>query len=352
MTKDNDPEESEPSPQSKGGKSRAEKLSPEKLSEIARHAANARWANSGMLRATHDGDLKLETTSVKAAVLPNGKRLITQGTLLVAIGRSRTPKAGTGGLATVDGLPFFLQAEQLKPFISEELRLSTTPIFFRLKDGQRAVGYDANLLPMICEVYLKLRDACLAATGNVPKKYAHIIQACDVLMRGLARVGIIALVDEATGYQKERAQRALAEILEQFIAKELQPWTRTFPLDFYEEIFRLRGWKFDPASVKRPAVIGHYTNDIVYKRLAPGVLKELRDKNPVVDGRRKHKHFQWLTGTIGHPKLEGHIEAVKALMRASDSWDQFKKMLSRSYPIIETTDLGFEIEVRDKSTDA
>ena len=88
-------------------------------------------------------------------------------------------------------------------------------------------------------------------------------------------IGIIGLVDEATGYQGIRAKRALATILEEFIAEELQPWTKTFPYEFYEEIFRLKGWP-GPDGVKRPSVIGHYTNDIVYARLAPGVLDELK----------------------------------------------------------------------------
>jgi len=170
----------------------------------------------------------------------------------------------------------------------------------------------------------------------------------EILIRGLAEVGIIALVDEATGYQKDRAKAALAEILEKFVAKELQGWTRTFPIEFYENIFRLQNWPFNPKSVRRPSVIGHYTNNIVYKRLAPGVLKELRQKNPIVDGRRKHKLFQWLTGDVGHPKLKSHIDGVLALMRVSDTWEEFKKLVKKAYPIIETTELGMEIELKEK----
>src|SRR6266446_6325971 len=110
--------------QSLGGIARAKKLSAEKRSEIGRAGAEARWMTEGLPRASHDGDLDLAGRIIKAAVLPNGQRLLTQGTLLMAIGRSRTPKAGTGGYTTVDDLPFFLQAEQLKPFISDELRVS------------------------------------------------------------------------------------------------------------------------------------------------------------------------------------------------------------------------------------
>ena len=123
------PEPKPKSIQSKGGDARAEKLSAEERKAIA-CAAAARWAADGMLRASHDGDIDLAGSVIKGAVLPDGKRLLTQGTFLLALGRSRTPKAGTGGYSTVDGLPFFLQAEQLRPFISDDLRASATRYFF------------------------------------------------------------------------------------------------------------------------------------------------------------------------------------------------------------------------------
>ena len=88
-------------------------------------------------------------------------------------------------------------------------------------------------------------------------------------MRGLATVGVIALVDEATGYQRIRVERALATILEKFIAKDLQPWTKTFPYEFYERIFKLKGWPM-PDGAKRPSVIGKYTNDYVYRHHSSG----------------------------------------------------------------------------------
>jgi hypothetical protein len=127
---------SKDSKQSKGGQERAKSLTPEQRTSIARQAAQARWDGDTM-RATHEGVVKIGDMELFAAVLPNGKRLLSQGTFLRTIGRSRTPKAGTGGLTTVDRLPFFLQAEALKPFISEQLMVSTTPIIFRLKNGAR-----------------------------------------------------------------------------------------------------------------------------------------------------------------------------------------------------------------------
>ena len=145
-------------------------------------------------------------------------------------------------------------------------------------------------------------------------------------------VGIIALVDEATGYQRIREERALATILERFIAAELQPWTKTFPLEFYTEICRLKGWP-GAHAIKRPSVIGIYTNDFVYDRIAPALRDELQRRNPTLPtGGRKHKHHQWFTPEHGHPKLQLHIAGVMALMRAASSWDVFRRSVDRAYP--------------------
>ena len=140
------------------------------------------------------------------------------------------------------------------------------------------------------------------------------------------------MVDEATGYERIREQRALAKILERFLDEELQPWTKTFEFSFYEQIFRLKGWG-SAAGVNRPQVIGHYTNDLVYERIAPGVLAELRERNPVLpQGWRKDRHHQWFKPEFGHIKLRMHIEGVTALMRAASNWESFKRSLDRGYP--------------------
>jgi hypothetical protein len=314
-----------------GGYARAEKLTAEERKRIAQKAAQARW-DADLPQASHEGSFPIGETQLSAAVLPNGKRLLTQGTFLRAIGRSDRPRAGTGILSTIDGLPSFLQADVLKPFITEELRASTTPIFFRDKQGGRSVGYDAELLPKVAEVYLQFRDACHSGERSVPRRYESMIRACDILLRGLAHVGIIALVDEATGYQYDRAHDALTRILEAFVAKEIRKWVKTFPPEFYVEMFRLRNKEYTEKA-KGLRYIGHLTNDLVYSRLAPGVLAELRNKNPVTEkGYRKSKHHQWLTDHTGHPKLVQHLDKLIAMMRMFDTWDEFTHRLDRALP--------------------
>ena len=110
--------------------------------------------------------------------------------------------------------------------------------------------------------------------GMTTPRQSVIVDRVVILMRGFATVGIIALVDEATGYQDVRARHALATILEEFIAKERRPWTRTFPFEFYQLLYKLRGWD-EPDGHKRTHQVGRDTNDLVYERLAPGVLAEL-----------------------------------------------------------------------------
>lgn len=313
-------------------RARAESLTPEERRAIAQKAALARW-EADVPQASHEGPLKIGPSEVYAAVLSNGKRLLTQSTLLTALGRSRSPKAGTGILSTVDGLPFFLQAQALQPFISDELKQSTTPIFFRTKDGKKAVGYEAELLPMVCEVYLKFRDECLERKERIPENYAHIVKACDALMRGLAHVGIVALVDEATGYQEVRDRKALQALLDRYLEKELAAWAKRFPDEFYREIFRLKGWQWRSLSTQRPRHVGKLTKNIVYARLAPGIVTELEARNPVDErGHRRNRHHQWLTEDVGHPALAQHLHAVIALMRVNSNWDQFYAMINRAFP--------------------
>lgn len=170
-------------------------------------------------------------------------------------------------------------------------------------------------------------------TRLLTKQQLPIAKKCEILVRGLAQVGIVALVDEATGYQEVRDRLALQAILDAYLRKELAAWAKRFPDEFYREMFRLRGWPWERLSVSRPSIVGKFTNDLVYERLAPGVLEELQRLNPKDDrGRRKSRHHQWLTEDVGHPALAQHLHAVIGFMRASSTWDQFYRLIQRAFP--------------------
>lgn len=298
-----------------------------------------------VISAPYYGEIKIGDITIDCAVLEDGTRVITQYDFYKAIGRSGKPAKGRG--SEIEKVAPFLALNNLKPFVDSELERSTSPIKFKPPKGGQAWGYKAEILPRVCEVYLKARDK-----GVLLKSQEKFAVACDMIIRGLAHVGIIALVDEATGYQDFRTKTALAKILEQYLAKELQKWFKTFPDEFYKEMFRLRGLRYSPDSIKRPSYIGKLTNNIVYDRLVPGVRKELENQNPKTPkGHRKDRHHQWLTPEFGHPKLREHLTAVVALMKASTTWDGFMRLVERALPKYGELPLIEDAERRAKEQD-
>lgn len=190
------------------------------------------------------------------------------------------------------------------------------------------VGYDAELLPAVCDVWLKARQA-----GALQNQQLEKAQQAEILMRGLAHIGVVALVDEATGYQDIRDRVALQAILNKYLKDEWSKWTKRFPNDFYKELFRLKGVDFPAASNQKPSYVGHWTNDIVYSRLTPGLVKRLKELNPRTErGHRARKHHQHFTDDIGVPELQQHLSNVIFLMKTCNSWDEFKNRLDLAAP--------------------
>lgn len=313
----------------KGGVARAAALTPEERREIAKKGAQARW---GAEQATHQGQLTIGDLTIDCAVLSDGTRVLSQRGVGRALGRGYGGKDWKGqGEGAAGKLPFFLTSKSINPFISNDLLLLVTkPVEYRNGSGGGVGhGIPATALPMICDVWLKAREA--QALRSAPQ--LAIAQRAEILMRGLAHVGIVALVDEATGYQEVRDRIALQEILDKYLRKELAAWAKRFPDDFYKEIFRLRNWQWN--RLKRPGIVAAYTKDIVYARLAPNILQELEARNPKNEkGHRVGKHHQWLTEEVGHPALEKHIDSVLLLMRISETWDGFRLLLEKGFPVL------------------
>jgi hypothetical protein len=323
----------------KGGIARAKSLSKKKRKDIAKKAAAARWSGD-IKQATHGSDdhpLRIGDIEIPCYVLEDDMRVLSQRGMQTGIGMSIS--GGTFGEQRMAG--FIDSLSQKGVNVNDLATRIRNPIKFRFPGGGRtAYGFEATILADICDAVLAARKQ-----GVLLHQQQHIADRCELLVRAFARVGIIALVDEATGFQRDRKKDALSRILEAFIAKELQPYLSTFPADFYQEMFRLRGMDYPNDTVRRPRYFGLLTNDIVYDRLAPGVLEELKKVNPNDDvtGRRKHKHYKWLTSNVGYPKLCAHLGAVIATMRLSFDWRDFKAKLDKNYPPLgKPTQLSLE----------
>ena len=326
----------------KGGAARAAKLSPEERAASARSAALARWANTDKdsmptaVFGSGDSPLRIGEIEIPCYVLDDRRRVLVQRALQTAIGMSTS-----GGSDGAQRMALFIEGLAEKGVNCKDLAVRIrNPIVFRFKGGGNpAYGYEATIINDICDAVLEARKL-----EKLHNNQGHFADQCEILLRGLARVGIEDLVDRATGYDKVRFRENIDEIVEKFVAKELQPWVSTFPNDYYENIFRLNHWPFNPGSTKRPGIVGHWTNDIVYARLAPGILEELRRLTPRNEkGRLKNKLTQRLSPDMGHPKLREHLSGISALMRISEEWKVFYQYLDAAYPRFDATyQLPFE----------
>ena len=309
----------------KGGIARANKLTPERRSQIARKGGEAR--HSQFPKATHKGILKVADREIRCFVLDDGRRVISGRGMTTAIGM----KGRGQGMARISTHKMLEGLENNKLLLAIQ-----SPIKFTGGSPQRDVpsdGFEATVLQDLCETILQARDSELLKTEQ-EKRYG---QYADVLIRSFARVGIIALVDEATGYQDVRPKEALQAYLETIISKELASWVKKFPDEFYENIYKLKGWIWPGMGKNRYSVVGKYTRDLVFERIAPGLLPELERLSPKNEkGQRPNKLHQWLTEDIGDPMLSQHMHSLVMLQRLALAngygWLRFVKMVDQVMP--------------------
>ncbi len=309
-----------------GGIARAQKLTPEERSEIAIKASQKAWDTS-IPYATHEGILRIGDKTINCVVTETGDRILSIKNFFETFGRT---SRGYKRINREIIRPPFMDALNLEPFISAQLEELVKPVEYRGLNGKIAKGYKADLLPQVCLTYLKADTA-----GKTTPSQKRIVETSVVIIGALSTVGIIALVDEATGYQRDRATDALSKLLQAYIAKELQPWVATVPADFYKELFRLRGLNYLESSVKRPIYFGTLTNNILYARLAPGILEELKRICPRNEkGQLKHKYFQKLTENHGTIKLRERLASVVSIMKLSENYKDFMEKINKIHPIL------------------
>ncbi len=275
-----------------------------------------------VFNATYRGYVKIGNVEIPCAVLENGKRVISQTGLFQCFERPRK------GEVRQEGLPSILGAKNLLPFVTDDVREKCVVIPFLHSNGKIAYGYDAELIPLVCEVYLKAQDEpdVLHATQ------IKIAAVSQIIIRSLAKLGIIALIDEATGAQYDREKDALQKILSAYISEDFLKWQSRFPRKYYQELFRLYKLKYDPISLKRPQFIGKFTNKYVYKMMPPGILEELQKRNPITEkGTRSRKHHQLLTEEIGITHLERHVTKLVTVMELSESPRDFDNKFQKVF---------------------
>lgn len=276
-------------------------------------------------KITHRGKIHIGDITLSAMVSERGKRLITAKDVFTAVGKSRR------GTIRVSGYPAFIGAKNLVPFIDDDLKNDIQRIKYRAKNGHISEAYDANIIPRVADLYIEAHN-----NGVLTKQQEIVYERSMTIVRSLAKLGITALIDEATGFQYDRGGQALQHILGQYIEEDLMKWQKRFPDEFYEEIYRLCGWKYDPYNPKKPSYVGAFTNKFVYGVFPDSVLDEIRKRNPIKITSnntyyRSNKYFQYLTKKVGSPKLDAQLKSVIAVMKLSNNMEDFRQKFNEIF---------------------
>lgn len=221
-----------------------------------------------------------------------------------------------------------LKAKWIQPYLSVQLQEwifgasnNNLPKISAVS-GPAFIPFEATLFVDVCMAYNEARNDGILTDGQniIAKRLINIMSA-------FAKGGIIALVDERTGYQEVRAKNAIQEIINAFVSPELMPWQKRFPDIYYQELFRLNGWKYTSESIKKkPKIIGKWTRTLIYRALPKGVLEELEKNTPLnKNGKKMARLHQSLTEDIGHPALTAQIYMVIGMF---NSHRDMKEMLN------------------------
>lgn len=95
-------------------------------------------------------------------------------------------------------------------------------------------------------------------------------------------------------------------------------------------------------SKNRYSVVAPYTRDVVYERMAPGLLQELERKSPKNEkGRRDSLLKDWLTHDVGDPMIAQHLHSLIMFQRLAINsgygWKRYVNMVDQVLPKKDAT---------------
>jgi hypothetical protein len=306
--------------QKKGGEARAQKLTSEQRSEIARQAAQARWDGPcpKAVYGEQDKPIRIADIEVPCYVLDDGRRVITMNGMIGTLGMAR----GGAMVKGMNRLELFVSRDRIKPFVSNELHERIrVPIRFRI-GRTTAYGFDSDTLIDIAEAVIQADNA-----GVLQAQQAGIAHQCRAITSSLTRIGLIALIDEATGYQTKRDKDELQQILTAYLLPEHRPWLQTIPDEFTNEIYRVYGWA-RTSNNRGPRYAGKLIRNLIYAKLPKPVLPALDEANPSNEKyQRRHRHHQFLTEKQGLDHFRSQIITVMTLLRISKNKGDFNRHL-------------------------
>lgn len=276
----------------------------------------------------YDGVIELNNVNIECYVLEDGTRVLASREVQRIL--NMVDEADEGGQTSGTRLTRYLTQKTLKRFIFRDKEQDHFEPIECFKGKTKISGFEATILIDICDGFLQARKEI-----HLSERQAKIADQAEILVRSFAKIGLIALIDEATGYQYDREKKELQTILKALVSDEILEYQQQFQLSFYKEIFRLWGIPFTPQNIKRkPMFIGHLTNKFVYSNLPKGtfVLEKLKTKTPKTNsGNYKYRLHQSLTEDKGREALKKVLYSVEAIASISKDKIQFERMMNEKY---------------------
>lgn len=277
-------------------------------------------------KATHWGEVLLGDIRIPCYVLDNGQRVFSLKGIVVGL-------IGTEG----GQLAEYLKVNALRPFLPEDLTPAENgviPALLKFDTGGQsfakvATGFPVERVIDLCTAYSEALQEHTLTNGDykLSGRQIDIANRAGAFLRACAKTGIVALVDEATGYQYERVQDALQLKYKLFLEEEMRKWDKTFPDQLWVEFGRLTNWQ--GAVHHRPKYWGKLVMELVYGYLDPDVAAWLKANAPKpMKGQNYH---QWLSNQYGLKRLTEHIWMLVGMASACNTVPELRKKMAEKY---------------------
>ena len=269
-------------------------------------------------RIKNSGELNLAGNIIPCYVTEDGIRLLSGSKMQEALKITEGKRAGTK-------INKFFKQKSLGNAATQIPSEALIPIVCYQGD-RKVYCYKAEALTDICDAMLEIRKSF-----TLKPKQQLVADQCEILMRSFAKLGLVALIDEATGYQEDRDKGELQKILSAYISDEVAKWQLTFSDEFYKELYRI--YNIPPKDGNsRPLRVGYLTAHLIYDQLPDGVFAAMKEKTGKSEnGNWKYQLHRNLTESVGRQDLRRVINEVTAIMAISDSKEQFEQLYSKRY---------------------
>jgi len=213
--------------------------------------------------------------------------------------------------------------------ISELIDQLKNPLEINI-EGTIIPCFEHTAITKFCKAVGEARRAHKIA-GEAFLEYA---ESCERFLAAAADIGLVALIDEATGYIREKQKHEYRDLFRDFIREQMRDWEKEFPDEFFDGIYKIYNLRRE-SNKNHPQFFAKFIRKYVYHPLADShgvLLSMLDDKNPVIGKGRKHKLHQFLDEKVGLTKLRAHVWKVVGILSSVNTKAGFQKGFRNAFP--------------------